>query len=230
MVEPFSGMKCARCGKVKPCLAFPLPNENNSRTPESKLVRQAMIRELVGREEIPNQVTLLKRLRENGVNINQAILSKYTKELHIGKMPYKGGYILFLPQGLLLCRACERLSEKEDPPKKAKRKQKPVKEPEVEEEQEQCPVCQKMRSKVDFQGQKYCRFCGDFFSVHLCELCNKEYQQPEMVPPERNNCIYCLLKRGSYQDILALRELVKKDEVAAVKIVEYIKTRHETLL
>lgn len=84
-----------------------------------------------------------------------------------------------------------------------------------------CPVCQQGKRPTDFTVEGNCTACAAFLAVHTCQLCHKGLQESEMVR-ENTVCVYCAFGRGSQQDLVALRSLVRTDRVAAAKIRDFI--------
>ena len=85
-----------------------------------------------------------------------------------------------------------------------------------------CPVCNTKKQPLDFTAEGYCKACATFLAVHQCSLCCKGFQKVEMMP-EQNTCVYCTFERGTEDDVIALRALVRSDRISAIKMGDYIK-------
>ena len=79
---------------------------------KDKESRQRIIRHLVERNRISSQEELVGLLRDEGINVTQATLSRDLKDLRIAKIHSEnGGYVYALPRGPQVLRALPNQSD-----------------------------------------------------------------------------------------------------------------------
>lgn len=94
-----------------------------------------------------------------------------------------------------------------------------------------CGMCSTMKQVTDFENDMpFCRDCAKVFAVHTCKTCEQEYQTPDMMPPARDECIYCVARRNNREDMIRLREIMRRDKVVSSKIADFAKQEYKKFL